>query len=472
MKHMHKILTVLAGILVIAAAGYALAPAHSAPKVAALAPQAIGLGQGVAACDSSSPTVVTCPSTGTPDGYGVCQCPTGQHYVSGICVNICAGGATPDSSGNCPTTFATGCDPQTDGSCTCKTASGFSNSCPSTGGCADGTSVTPTKSCSYVLFLGTVCTYTYGACSVSTTVTNNPPATPANLRYSCSADNTYATLAWDAVPGAVYQPDVSGASSCSSPWLLYAGNGHCYLSGISGTSITFPTTPGTTYTENVMAWNSAGHSGWTSGVNFSCGRAANAPLLAPTGLSAACWADNSHFRMSWNPVAGATSYQVDVSGASSCTEGWSLFAANGHCYISPYYSTVADFPTTPGVTYYPSVEAWDSSGHSAWNNGAGISCNPAAGVSLQAAPQWIRQDASGNTTTLTYSASNVTGCTLKDGLGTTVGSFGAAGATPTTATYVASIGGQTTFTLSCNDKGGKPLSQSVTVKLIPKTIEQ
>ena len=66
MKHMHKILTVLAGILVIAAAGYALAPAHSAPKVAALAPQAIGLGQGVAACDSSSPTVVTCPSTGTP----------------------------------------------------------------------------------------------------------------------------------------------------------------------------------------------------------------------------------------------------------------------------------------------------------------------------------------------------------------------------------------------------------------------
>jgi hypothetical protein len=78
----------------------------------------------------------------------------------------------------------------------------------------------------------------------------------------------------------------------------------------------------------------------------------------------------------------------------------------------------------------------------------------------------------GNTTTITWSTSNMAagGCTLT-GLSST-GTAVLSHALSSTPSLTAVITGKTIFTLSCIDLAGVPSAPSITVNLIPQTIEQ
>ena len=116
----------------------------------------------------------------------------------------------------------------------------------------------------------------------------DPPPPVASIGHLCSADATSVVISWTASPGAIfYDPRIwINDSACPTGWspALDAGgvwNGHsCYIDNITGTSISFATTPGKTYAAWVFPGNAAGVNWSTppSTGDFSC----QAPLIVQT----------------------------------------------------------------------------------------------------------------------------------------------------------------------------------------------
>ena len=98
-------------------------------------------------------------------------------------------------------------------------------------------------------------------------------------------------------------------------------------------------------------------------------------------------------------------------------------------------------------------------------NGAG-NCVVSPTLSLAATPTRVRKN---ENTSLVWSASNVTSCTLTNQVGTTIDS--ASGPTIAPRTVTPSIAVQSVFTLSCLKVGGGSQSTTTTVTLVPVFIE-
>ncbi|HVT80048.1 MAG TPA: fibronectin type III domain-containing protein, partial [Phycisphaerae bacterium] len=170
-----------------------------------------------------------------------------------------------------------------------------------------------------------------------------PPATPTG--FGATAGNHQVTLAWNAVVGATSYTVRYGTSN-GGPYVTT-------ISGLTGTGATIAgLSNGTIYYFVITASNSAGESAASTQVSA-------VPLLplpvAPTGLNAA--AANAQVSLSWNAVAGATSYNVKASTASGGP--YTVLAAN----VTALSANITNL--TNGTTYYFVVSANNASGEGA-----------------------------------------------------------------------------------------------------------
>ena len=116
---------------------------------------------------------------------------------------------------------------------------------------------------------------------------------------------------------------------------------------------------GTTYYYYVTATNSAGESGQSSAVSAATKVAVPA---TPTGVSASLTKSSSPFeiRVSWNAVAGATSYEVRRRVEPGSWQS-DTFTISGQTYM--YWSNLL----LTNTSYKFQVRAKNSAGVSAWS---------------------------------------------------------------------------------------------------------
>jgi len=237
-------------------------------------------------------------------------------------------------------------------------------------------------------------------------LTTIPPPVPS-ISASCSTDGTQVTLSWPSVTTATsYGPRVDSVTSCPSGWTLYNGT-LCFQDGVSGTSITFPVTPGTSHSAWVHPINSAGENYanfpttfFTCNAKTATPAAPPAPVVtvtnnftglpAPTGATASCPSPGTSALFSWNPISGATGYEVAVYvGAATCppiSQGWSTYTnpdGTHNCYIDNYSglycggtssSPKSCFTTIPGGAYTTWISGMDANGVSHNNAAINFSC--------------------------------------------------------------------------------------------------
>ena len=176
-----------------------------------------------------------------------------------------------------------------------------------------------------------------------------PPPPPAGL--GATAGNAQVSLVWTASPGAnsyrLYRSTVAGG--------LYTQ----IASDLAGTSHTDTgVTNGTTYYYVTTAVNASGESAYSGEVSATP-MAPTAPP-APTGLTAV--SGKKKVTLSWNPVAGATSYTVK---RSVTTGGPYSIVASGVTA-----TTFANSGLKTGVTYYFVVAAVNAAGEGPHSNQA------------------------------------------------------------------------------------------------------
>jgi hypothetical protein len=174
-----------------------------------------------------------------------------------------------------------------------------------------------------------------------------PPPPPASL--SATGGDAQVGLTWTASPGAdsyrVYRSTVSGG--------VYTQ----VSSGLTGTSDTdTEVTNGTTYYYVVSAVNAWGESAYSGEVSATP-MALVAPS-APTGLTAV--SGKKRVTLSWNPVAGATTYVVKRSATSG---GPYSIVATGVTA-----TTFTNSGLKSGVTYYFVVAAVNAAGEGPHSN--------------------------------------------------------------------------------------------------------
>ena len=124
------------------------------------------------------------------------------------------------------------------------------------------------------------------------TVNEVVPSVPAGL--SATANNGQVTLSWQSAAGATSYNIYGGTSSDSETFAYNDGTsqGGSTITGLGN---------GTKYYFEVSAANLSGQSARSLEVSAT-------PLAAPMDLSAT--ADNGQVTLSWQPVSGATSYNV------------------------------------------------------------------------------------------------------------------------------------------------------------------
>ena len=172
------------------------------------------------------------------------------------------------------------------------------------------------------------------------------PAAPTGL--TATAGNAQVTLGWTASAGATSYNIYRGTAT---------GTETLIKTGVTTTSFTDTgLTNGTTYFYKVTAVNAVGESAKSNEASVTPSATGGAPA-APTGLTAT--PSSGQVALSWNPVAGATSYNV-YRGTSSGTE--TLFESG---IIS---TTNTDATVTNGTTYYYEVTAVNANGESAKSN--------------------------------------------------------------------------------------------------------
>lgn len=169
-----------------------------------------------------------------------------------------------------------------------------------------------------------------------------PPSSPVGVMVS--AGDTVNTLQWNSVTGAtgynIYWSTVSGT-----------GKSGTKLPGVASPYNHSSLTNGTTYYYVVTAVNAAGESAASAEVaGTPAAPSPSAPSLM--GVTPA----NQQNTISWNPVAGATSYNLYWS----TTSGAGASATKIANVVSPYVHT----GLTNGTTYYYSVTAVSAAGES------------------------------------------------------------------------------------------------------------
>lgn len=171
--------------------------------------------------------------------------------------------------------------------------------------------------------------------------TQAPPPAPANL--TATGGNAQVSLSWSAASGAdtyaVHRSSVSGG-----PYGTIASN----LTGTSHLDTTVAN--GTSYFYVVSGFNEAGE-GPDSNQASATPQVPQLPA-APTGVVAAS-PGKKKITVSWNAVAGATSYTVKRS------------TTNGGPYPTTFTTTTTSLSNTgltSGVTYYYVVSATNAQG--------------------------------------------------------------------------------------------------------------
>jgi len=149
---------------------------------------------------------------------------------------------------------------------------------------------------------------------------------------------------------------------------------------------------GTAYYYIVTAVNAMGESAASAEVSATP-IAAGAPPAAPGGVSAAT--GNSLVTISWNPVAGAASYNIYWSTTPGVTTATGTKIQNA---ARPYVQT----GLTNGTTYYYIVTAVNAAGESAAS--AQVSAAPAFPVSVPAAPAGVIATPGDTQVTITWNA--------------------------------------------------------------------
>jgi len=180
----------------------------------------------------------------------------------------------------------------------------------------------------------------------SSTTTPAAPAAPAGVQ--AAAGDGQVTLTWTAS---------SGATSYNVKRSTTSGSGYAAVAtGLStGTSYTDTTVAnGTTYYYVVTAVNDGGESDGSNQVSATPAAATGSTLAAPTNLKATV---GSYVYLTWNAVAGATTYTVKRSTTSGT--GYTTIASG---LTGP---THFDFGVSSGTTYYYVVIAVNASGESA-----------------------------------------------------------------------------------------------------------
>jgi hypothetical protein len=186
-----------------------------------------------------------------------------------------------------------------------------------------------------------------------------PPSTPSlsTPANGATAASVTPNLQWNASSGATsYQAQVSTASGFSS--IIFD------QSGISTTNVTASPAlnSNTTYYWRVNASNSSGTSGWSTVRSFTTAAAPTTPPSAPT-LSAPvnnATGISTTVTLQWEPATGATSYQAQVSTASS-------FSTTVSNQSNILYTQVTVLSLNTNTTYYWRVNASNSAGTSDWS---------------------------------------------------------------------------------------------------------
>ncbi len=302
-----------------------------------------------------------------------------------------------------------------------------------------------------------------GSYSTSGCTAPAAPGSASGLTATCNAAGTQATLSWSPTSGATgYYVRASNPGSCPSGWMQASwSSAWCTPNPdwVSGTSVTFPTTPSRAYTWGIHAANSGGYGGWTPGPGFTCTATvtecsdgidndgdgqtdtADAGCTGPTDTTESpnpVTAD-----LTANPtsvVSGASSMLTWTStGASSCSgTGFSTGGATSGSVSTGALTANSNYQVTcSGVSDTASVSV----------------TNPTADIT--ATPDRVN---SGGSASLTWTTSQCTNVSVTKN--------GAAFSTQPTGTGVSSgaITAQTTFRVTC-DSG--TATDTVIVNLVP-----
>jgi DNA/RNA endonuclease G (NUC1)/fibronectin type 3 domain-containing protein len=177
-----------------------------------------------------------------------------------------------------------------------------------------------------------------------------PPAAPTGV--NATPGNAHVALTWNAV---------GGATSYNVKRSTTSGSGYATIASPATTSYDDTSAAnGTTYYYVISAVNSGVESANSSEVS---GTPAGAPA-APSGVSAT--GGDTQISLSWNSVAGATSYNVKRSTTSG--SGYSTI-------FSPATNSYTDTGLTNGTTYYYVITAVGPGGESV--NSSEVSATPA-----------------------------------------------------------------------------------------------
>jgi hypothetical protein len=146
-------------------------------------------------------------------------------------------------------------------------------------------------------------------------------STPTNLDFHDDDGTVTSTtslagyLTWDAVPGAAsYDVQMASAQSFSSDYLVLSA------SALKSTSAIIPELPDDTYSWRVRARDANGAVG-----SWAVASDAITKSWATIDPASAFPADNTltgDLRIGWDPVPGASYYQVQVASSSSCFSNW------------------------------------------------------------------------------------------------------------------------------------------------------
>ena len=215
-----------------------------------------------------------------------------------------------------------------------------------------------------------------------------PPPT-----LTASAAAAQVNLTWNAVSGATSYDLYR--STDNSTWRVLA-------TGVTATTYAdSAVTAGVTYYYYVESTQAAGNSGGSNTVSATPGASA---LPAPTAVRAGQNGGSSNY-VAWNPVLGATSYNV-YRGASAGGEGTVPYAT-GVTTTNQYGNYFTDNGATNGTTYYYTVTAVSGSSESVQSTEASVT----TGGTALAGPTLTATAGSGQVI-LTWSA--VTGATSYD----------------------------------------------------------